>query len=34
MKTTTERVRTIRNELKNALPAYKFSVTKRYYNGV
>ena len=34
MKTTTERVRTIRNELKNALPAYKFSVTKRHWNGV
>ena len=34
MKTTTERVRTIRNELKNVLPAYKFSVTKRHYNGV
>jgi hypothetical protein len=32
--TTTQRVKTIRNELKNALPAYKFSVTKRYYNGV
>jgi hypothetical protein len=34
MKTTTERVKTIRNELKNALPAFKFSVTKRHYNGV
>ena len=34
MKTTTERVKTIRNELKNVLPAYKFSVTKRHYNGV
>ena len=34
MKTTTERVKTIRCELKNALPAYKFSVTKRHYNGV
>ena len=34
MKTTTERVKSIRNELKNVLPAYKFSVTKRHYNGV
>ena len=34
MKTTTERVKTIRCELKNALPAYKFSVTKRHWNGV
>jgi hypothetical protein len=34
MKTTTERVKTIRNELKNVLPAYKFSVTKRHWNGV
>ena len=34
MKTTTERVKTIRNELKNSLPAYKFSVTKRHWNGV
>ena len=34
MKTTTQRVKEIRNELKNVLPAYKFSVTKRHYNGV
>jgi hypothetical protein len=34
MKTTTERVKAIRNELKNVLPAYKFSVTKRHWNGV
>jgi hypothetical protein len=34
MKTTTERVRTIRNELKNVLPAYKFSITKKHWNGV
>ena len=32
--TTTQRVKIIRNELKNVLPAYKFSVTKRHYNGV
>jgi hypothetical protein len=34
MKTTTQKVKEIRNELKNVLPAYKFSVTKRHYNGV
>jgi len=34
MKTTTQRVKEIRNELKNVLPAYKFSVTKRHWNGV
>lgn len=34
MKTSTQRVKEIRNELKNALPAYKFSVTKKHWNGV
>ena len=34
MNTTTKRVKAIRNELKNVLPAYKFSITKRHWNGV
>ena len=34
MNTTTQRVKAIRNELKNVLPAYKFSITKRHWNGV
>ena len=34
MKTTTERVKEIRTQLKSEFPEIKFSVTKRDWNGV